>query len=65
MEGDYISNPKNKYLFGEICTRKYYHAISYINSRVKKPKFLLFTNDFAYAKDLLDIEDFQIVDWNI
>ena len=64
--GDYILNPKDKYLFGEICTRKYYqNAIGYIKSRVKNPKFLLFTNDFTHAKDLLDSEDFQIVDWNI
>ena len=63
--GDYITNKKDKALFGNICTEKYYkNAIEYINNFVKDPIFLIFTNDKDYAVQLLNGENFQIIDWN-
>ncbi len=63
--GDYITSKKDSALFGNICTKKYYkNAIEHIKSFTENPKFLIFTNDKAYAKQLLIGEDFEIVDWN-
>lgn len=63
--GDYINNPKDKQLFGNICTKNYYlGAIKYIRSRINKPKFIVFTNDLGYAEGILSGEDYEFVTWN-
>jgi hypothetical protein len=63
--GDYITSKEDNRLFGNICTAKYYYdAIEYIKKYIENPVFLVFTNDKAYAKQLLNGENFQIVDWN-
>jgi len=63
--GDYITSKKDNALFGNICTEKYYKkAIEHIKNSVKDPIFLIFTNDKDYAVQLLNGENFQIVDWN-
>ncbi len=63
--GDYITSKKDNVLFGNICTSNYYkNAIEYIKNSVKDPIFLIFTNDTQYAKQLLNGENFKIVDWN-
>lgn len=63
--GDYLTNEKDRKLFGNICTSDYYKkAIQYIKENVKNPHFLIFTNDIDYSKKILDSEQFQIIDWN-
>lgn len=63
--GDYLTNPKDRALFGNICTKEYYQkAIECVKSKVENPVFLIFTNEPVYAKQLLNDEDFEIVDWN-
>lgn len=63
--GDYITSKKDNALFGNICTKKYYkNAIKHIKNSVKDPIFLIFTNDKDYAVELLNGENFQIIDWN-
>ncbi len=63
--GDYITSKKDSALFGNICTLDYYkNAIEYIKNSVKNPIFLIFTNDKDYAIQLLNGENFKIVDWN-
>lgn len=63
--GDYIQNPKDKKLFGDICTKEYYSsAIKYIKTKVDKPKFIVFTNDLKYAETILEGEEFIFITWN-
>lgn len=63
--GDYLTNKNDNKLFGDICTLNYYkNAISYMKTKIKNPTFLIFTNDKEYAKQLLNGENFDIVDWN-
>lgn len=63
--GDYIKNPKDKKLFGNICTTQYYKsAIKYMKQNVHNPRFIVFTNDIDYAKTILLNEEYNIVTWN-
>lgn len=63
--GDYLTNEKDRNLFGNICTSNYYKkAIEYMKENVKDPNFLIFTNDIDYSKKILDSEQFTIIDWN-
>ena len=63
--GDYLTNEKDRKLFGDICTSDYYKkAIQYMKENVKDPSFLIFTNDVDYSQEILDNEQFKIIDWN-
>ena len=63
--GDYIQNPKDMKLFGNICTKAYYQmAIKHIKSKVNKVKFIVFTNDLEYAKTILSDEKYTFITWN-
>lgn len=62
--GDYL-NQKNVSIYGGICTTKYYkNAIQYINNRIDKPLFFIFTNDIDWVKKELDFPNKVIVDCN-
>lgn len=75
--GDYL-NTLNVGTFGGICTKEYYcKAIEYITKNAKNPKFYIFTNDRAYAEEILgevlqnsshpeeNVQlKYQYVDWN-
>lgn len=51
--GDYISNPKNRDIY-IVCSTEYYrNAIEYISSRIKNPKYYVFSNDMNWAKENL------------
>ncbi len=64
--GDYITNKADKKLFGNICTSEYYkNAIRYMKEHLKASKFIVFTNDTAYAMEVLKGESFMLVDWNM
>ena len=63
--GDYINNNKDKALFGEICNIAYYKkSIQTIQSLVKRPHFIVFSDDEEYAKNLLAENEFTLIDWN-
>ena len=65
--GDYLTNPQDKKLFGNICTKEYYkRAIRYMQTKIQNPKFIVFTNDNTYAKSIFEKFDYNlyIVDWN-
>ena len=53
--GDYLS-PNNQWLFGGICTTKYYEqAIQYICEHVQNPVFYVFSNDILWVRENLNI----------
>lgn len=48
--GDYLT-PQNQQMFGGICTDAYYKAaVCYIEERVNRPHFYVFSDDPKYAK---------------
>lgn len=53
--GDYISNPKAKERYG-ICSKKYYEeAMAFIQERVHNPKYFVFSDDFTYARNMINL----------
>lgn len=60
--GDYLSNP-----IYAVCNEDYHRkAINWINDRLEKPIFIVFSDDVEWCKEYLkqfSIE-FQMVDWN-
>lgn len=62
--GDYLT-PGNQEMFGGICTDEYYEqAISYMKEKVWNPRFFVFSDDSAYAKEKYQGEEYTIVDIN-
>jgi hypothetical protein len=60
--GDYLSDP----FLGGICDLEYYRqAIEIAKRRVQDPRFIVFSNDIAWCKASLDLEDAIYVDWNL
>lgn len=52
--GDYVNHP----LHGGICTLDYYkNAIKIINENIDNPKFYIFSNDIAWCKENLKLEN--------
>ncbi|MBK26568.1 MAG: alpha-1,2-fucosyltransferase [Halobacteriovorax sp.] len=53
--GDYITNSKNKNLFGE-CDREYYQrAIEKLQDETKELRFFVFSDDIKWAEENLDL----------
>ena len=49
----------------DICTKKYYGAaMEYINKRVQKPVYYIFSDDSEYAKRHFNEDNMRVVDWN-
>ncbi|MBO7581392.1 MAG: alpha-1,2-fucosyltransferase [Bacteroidaceae bacterium] len=62
--GDYLS-PNNQWLFGGICTTKYYEqAIQYICEHVQNPVFYVFSNDIPWVRENLNIPNAVYVTHN-
>ena len=60
--GDYLNLQG---LYGNICTDNYYkNAIKHIKENVENPVFFLFSNDTKLASQMLDGEQFVVVDGN-
>ena len=62
--GDYLS-PKYIDRFKGCCTLDYYHkALQYMEEHVDNPRFYVFSNDIAWTKKNLNIDNPTYVDWN-
>ncbi|WP_025749559.1 alpha-1,2-fucosyltransferase [Priestia megaterium] len=63
--GDYISNPDAYKVHGGITTIHYYeNAVKEIKSKVKEPKFFIFSDDIKWVKENFKLEDAFFIDWN-
>lgn len=61
--GDYL-NAEN-ITFQNCCTPIYYkNAINRIKNEVVNPKFYVFSNDIAWCRENLGLEDARYIDWN-
>jgi len=59
--GDYLKDP----LLGNICNLNYYEqAILSINSKIKNTQFFVFSDDIAWCKQNLKLENATYIDWN-
>jgi len=55
--GDYLVG-NNKWIYGDICTQKYYvNAMSYMKNTIKNCKFIFFSNDIEWVKKNYNIKD--------
>lgn len=62
--GDFL-NADNINLFGDVCTKSYFEkAIALIESRVTNPYFFVFSNDLAWVKENLVINNVAYVSCN-
>lgn len=62
--GDYLSE-KYQYLFKDTCTLDYYNnAIKYIKSTIDNPHFYVFSDDEAWVKENIKIDNATFVNWN-
>ena len=63
--GDYLQDSANLALFGGIATKSYYRgALRYLKERMPEAKIYLFTNDEAYAGQMLEGETYTVVRGN-
>ncbi len=63
--GDYVTNPSAAKVHGNICTLDYYEkAIKLVNNKVQDPVFFVFSDDIEWAKENLNIEHAEYIDWN-
>ncbi len=63
--GDYLETEINRKLYGNICTLGYYEqAIKLIKQKVENPYFFIFSNDIAWCKENLKVENAEYIDWN-
>jgi hypothetical protein len=59
--GDYLKDT----LLGGICNLDYYEqAILSINSKIKDPQFFVFSDDMAWCRQNLNMENATYIDWN-
>lgn len=62
--GDYLE-PKHWENTGSVCQLSYYqNAISEIKKRVKSPVFYVFSDDLAWVKENLNLDNAVYIDWN-
>lgn len=62
--GDYYS-PEYIQKLGGTCPIGYYHtAIAYVASLVKEPSYFVFSDDIAWVKENINIENAAYIDWN-
>ncbi|MCH4191050.1 MAG: alpha-1,2-fucosyltransferase [Butyrivibrio sp.] len=64
--GDYLTDPENQALFGNIATQAYYEAaMDYFLNRNPETHFYIFSNDTAYVHEhYADPARYTVVDWN-
>ncbi len=54
--GDYVSDPRTNDFHG-VCSLEYYHAaVRYIAKRVKQPHIFVFSDDYSWARNNLDLQ---------
>jgi len=59
--GDYV----NHSVLGGVCDTEYYRkAIDHINSKVPDATYFIFSDDIAWCKEHLGIENCHYIDWN-
>lgn len=62
--GDYLSN-KNLSTFGSVCSVEYFKkAISKIETLVNDPHYFIFSNDFEWVKENLNLTNCTFIDKN-
>lgn len=62
--GDYLQ-PKHWATTGSVCQLPYYqNAIAEINKRIKKPSYYVFSDDMAWVKKNIILENAVYIDWN-
>lgn len=62
--GDYL-NSQNEWLFGNICTEKYYRsALMFLIKKYPDSKIYVFSDDIEYVRQEFRGENYIIVDWN-
>jgi Glycosyl transferase family 11. len=62
--GDYLQ-PSVQTIYGGICTELYYaNAMTEIESRIKNPRYIFFSDDPQYVQEHFAKVDSIIVDWN-
>jgi hypothetical protein len=62
--GDYLA-PDNVQTLGSVCTLDYYKmAIKMINKSVELPLFFVFSDDMAWTKANLPLDNALFIDWN-
>ena len=52
---------------GSVCDKNYYtRAMAQIEKKIKNPFYVIFSDDYAYAKELLDLSErkFIMIDWH-
>lgn len=64
--GDYLTNKKSNNAYGGICTKEYYQrAINYIRENIADANFYVFSNDFEWVKENLEMDGlFTLINWN-
>ena len=63
---DYL-NSANYQRLGSVCSRNYYKkAMEIIEDRIPHPVYIVFSDDFEYVKEMLDVSgrDYIMVDWH-
>jgi hypothetical protein len=62
--GDYLSS-RHWQAIGSICQLPYYqNAIAEIKNRIEKPSFYVFSDDIAWVKEHIRLDNAEYVDWN-
>lgn len=63
--GDYLNRGKHAGDMATVCGAEYYRtAIELVKSRFPAARFLVFSDDFEYARTIMSEEEFMQVDWN-
>lgn len=62
--GDYLE-PKHWKTTGSVCQLPYYlNAIAEIGKRIDQPSYYIFSDDIAWVKENLSLQDAVFIDWN-
>lgn len=62
--GDYVTNKITNKFHG-ICDTDYYQkAVRYINRKIKKPTYFVFSDDPKWAKENLKLKNATYINWN-
>ena len=52
-------------IFSNTCPKSYYQAaVDYIKSKVKEPRYFVFSDSPEVVADYLDIDDYVLINWN-
>lgn len=61
--GDYLL-PQNRAIFNTLGTDYYLPAIDYCRQHLHEPRFFFFSDDIAWVKEHLKVENAEYIDWN-